>query len=66
MFKKNITTSIPNFNSHQEVFSQFEKPGNLVGIAPTGTGKTHAYLLPILSKIDFKNHYSSNYFSPYQ
>ncbi|WP_342386408.1 DEAD/DEAH box helicase [Candidatus Phytoplasma asteris] len=38
----------------KEVFSQFEKPGNLVGIAPTGTGKTHAYLLPILSKIDFQ------------
>src|SRR5277367_4574064 len=37
----------------KEVFKQFEKPGNLVGIAPTGTGKTHAYLLPLLSQIDF-------------
>ncbi|WP_349401845.1 DEAD-box ATP-dependent RNA helicase CshB [Candidatus Phytoplasma solani] len=37
----------------KEVFQQFDKPGNLVGIAPTGTGKTHAYLLPLLSKIDF-------------
>lgn len=37
----------------KEVFASFEKAGNLVGIAPTGTGKTHAYLLPLLSQIDF-------------
>ncbi|MBP5836146.1 DEAD/DEAH box helicase [Candidatus Phytoplasma meliae] len=38
----------------KEVFAQFSKPGNLVGVAPTGTGKTHAYLLPLLSQIDFQ------------
>ena len=31
------------------------KPGlNIVGIAPTGTGKTHAFLFPILSYLDVK------------
>lgn len=33
------------------VLKVFEKDVNIVGVAPTGTGKTHAYLLPILSKI---------------
>lgn len=37
----------------KKFFEEFDKPFNLVGIAPTGTGKTHAYLLPILSKIDW-------------
>ncbi|PQP79973.1 DNA helicase [Candidatus Phytoplasma phoenicium] len=36
------------------VFENFDKPANLVGISPTGTGKTYAYLLPILSKIDWQ------------
>ncbi len=36
------------------VFRLFSKPNHLVGLAPTGTGKTHAYLLPILEKIDKK------------
>jgi ATP-dependent RNA helicase CshB len=44
---KNITPIQKKF------FEEFDKPFNLVGIAPTGTGKTHAYLLPILSKIDW-------------
>ncbi len=35
-----------------KVFELFDNPKHLVGLAPTGTGKTHAYLLPILSKID--------------
>lgn len=35
-----------------EVFRLFDNPKHLVGLAPTGTGKTHAYLLPILSRID--------------
>jgi ATP-dependent RNA helicase CshB len=38
----------------KEVFEKFQKPFNLVCIAPTGTGKTHAYLLPILSKIKWE------------
>lgn len=41
----------------KEVFQQFEKSGNLVGIAPTGTGKTFAYLLPLLSQIDFQKNF---------
>lgn len=36
------------------VFKAFEKGKHIVGLAPTGTGKTHAYLLPILSKLDPK------------
>lgn len=36
------------------VFKAFASPKHLVGLAPTGTGKTHAYLLPILSTIDEK------------
>ncbi|MFA5471055.1 MAG: DEAD/DEAH box helicase [Acholeplasmataceae bacterium] len=34
------------------VFSVFNNKRHIVGLAPTGTGKTHAYLLPILEKID--------------
>ncbi|TVY12456.1 DEAD/DEAH box helicase [Candidatus Phytoplasma pini] len=37
----------------KELFLKFHQPYNLIGISPTGTGKTHAYLLPILSKIDW-------------
>jgi len=33
------------------VFKSISTKKHLVGLAPTGTGKTHAYLLPILSKI---------------
>lgn len=36
------------------VFKSFSSPKHMVGIAPTGTGKTHAYLLPILEKMDVK------------
>ena len=34
------------------VFNVFDHKRHLVGLAPTGTGKTHAYLLPILEKIN--------------
>ncbi|WP_153369337.1 DEAD/DEAH box helicase [Candidatus Phytoplasma sacchari] len=37
----------------EEVFTNFNKNTNLVCISPTGTGKTHAYLLPILRKINW-------------
>ncbi|WP_323847524.1 MAG: DEAD/DEAH box helicase [Phytoplasma sp.] len=37
----------------KEVFANFKQPYHLVGSAPTGTGKTHAYLLPVLSQIDW-------------
>lgn len=32
----------------EEVFEKFDEPRHIVGLAPTGTGKTHAYLLPLL------------------
>ncbi|MDO8064089.1 DEAD/DEAH box helicase [Candidatus Phytoplasma bonamiae] len=38
----------------KQMFNNFEKPYHLVCVAPTGTGKTHAYLLPILSKINWQ------------
>lgn len=34
------------------VFDAFQHDKHLVGLAPTGTGKTHAYLLPILANIN--------------
>ncbi len=34
------------------VFNAFHKGGHIVGLAPTGTGKTHAYLLPVMSALD--------------
>lgn len=36
----------------KEVFKIFDHQKHLVGLAPTGTGKTHAYLLPILANIN--------------
>lgn len=36
------------------VFSHIDHKKHLVGLAPTGTGKTHAYLLPILGRIDIE------------
>ena len=36
------------------VFKAISGRKNIVGLAPTGTGKTHAYLLPILANMDFK------------
>ncbi|MCR3905658.1 MAG: DEAD/DEAH box helicase [Tenericutes bacterium] len=35
------------------VFKAISSKKHLVGLAPTGTGKTHAYLLPILANLDF-------------
>lgn len=35
------------------VFKAINNKKHLVGLAPTGTGKTHAYLLPILANINF-------------
>lgn len=35
------------------VFKAIKQKKHLVGLAPTGTGKTHAYLLPILESMDF-------------
>lgn len=34
------------------VFKAFSQNKNIVGVAKTGTGKTHAYLLPVLGKIE--------------
>ena len=36
----------------EQMFKALDDPRHIVGLAPTGTGKTYAYLLPILSKID--------------
>ena len=33
------------------VFKAIQHKNHVIGLAPTGTGKTHAYLLPILSKL---------------
>ncbi|HHW79613.1 MAG TPA: DEAD/DEAH box helicase [Acholeplasmataceae bacterium] len=35
-----------------EVMKNFNKNQHIVGLAPTGTGKTHAYLIPIIANID--------------
>jgi ATP-dependent RNA helicase CshB len=35
------------------VFKAINHKKHLIGLAPTGTGKTHAYLLPILANLDF-------------
>ncbi len=39
------------------VFDAFKNQKHLVGLAPTGTGKTHAYLLPILAAINHEGQY---------
>lgn len=39
------------------VFKAFSSTKHIVGLAPTGTGKTHAYLLPILENINKENHF---------
>lgn len=39
------------------VFKVFSSSKHLVGLAPTGTGKTHAYLLPILANLQFDQHH---------
>ncbi|MBE0701379.1 MAG: DEAD/DEAH box helicase [Acholeplasmataceae bacterium] len=38
------------------VFKAINNKKHLVGLAPTGTGKTHAYLLPILANLNFEIH----------
>jgi len=34
-------------------FNKFNNKKHLVGVAPTGTGKTHAYLIPLVGEITF-------------
>jgi len=36
----------------QTVFKQFDHEKSAVVISPTGTGKTHAYLIPLIERID--------------
>lgn len=36
----------------EEVIKYFNQNKHLVGLAPTGTGKTHAYLIPTIANID--------------
>src|SRR5690554_6662529 len=35
----------------EAVMNHFDQTGHIVGLAPTGTGKTHAYLFPLLANI---------------
>src|SRR5690606_3535141 len=35
----------------QKVIESFDKANHIAGLAPTGTGKTHAYLFPLLSRL---------------
>jgi superfamily II DNA/RNA helicase len=44
--------AIPAFNDMQlQFFDKANEPGNLMLIAPTGTGKTLAFLIPVLRKL---------------
>lgn len=36
----------------EQLFTEASKGGNVIAVSPTGTGKTLAYLLPILNKIE--------------
>lgn len=38
-----------------EVIKNFDTNKHIVGLAPTGTGKTHAYLIPIVGNIDLSS-----------
>lgn len=50
-----------NFNKftpiQTESFKYFNNKKNFVGVAPTGTGKTHAYLIPLIENINVNNNY---------
>lgn len=37
----------------EKIIASIDDSRHIVGLAPTGTGKTHAYLLPILSRLDY-------------
>lgn len=58
MFKTSIQEKInalgyKSFTPIQEaVFKAYPKEQHIVGLAPTGTGKTHAYLIPIVNDLD--------------
>ncbi|WP_036498915.1 DEAD/DEAH box helicase [[Mycoplasma] testudinis] len=41
----------------EQVIPNLLKKQNIIGVSQTGTGKTLAYLLPILENLDFKNPY---------
>ena len=36
----------------ETAFKQFDNETSTIIISPTGTGKTHAYLIPLLERID--------------
>lgn len=50
-----------NFNKFTpiqiETFNHFNNNKNFVGVAPTGTGKTHAYLIPLVESIKKEEHF---------
>ena len=50
-----------NFNKftpiQTETFKHFNNNKNYVGVAPTGTGKTHAYLIPLVESIKLEENF---------
>jgi ATP-dependent RNA helicase CshB len=58
MFKQEIKNAIEKLGYHtftpiqKSMFDAYLKHEHIIGLAPTGTGKTHAYLLPIMNEID--------------
>lgn len=59
-FKKWINLGLEKMNItkpteiQKDVWSKALKNENIIGIAPTGTGKTLAFLIPILQRLDFQ------------
>ncbi|MDE5599763.1 MAG: DEAD/DEAH box helicase [Ureaplasma sp.] len=57
--------NISKFNEIQiKTWSKYFKNKNIIGISPTGTGKTLAFLLPILNNLELENKLQSIIISP--
>lgn len=57
--------NISKFNEIQiRTWNKFFKNKNIIGISPTGTGKTLAFLLPILNSLELENKLQSIIISP--
>lgn len=41
----------------EETFKHFNNKNNFIGVAPTGTGKTHAYLIPLVDSINLEENF---------
>lgn len=63
LFRKDIVQTIEHMNFHkptpiqEKVIPLILKHRDVVGISQTGTGKTHAFLLPIIERIDVSKPY---------